>query len=163
VVLLVGLSALDGCDDEGPAAAGLRRASAAESPEARLQAMADPNAQELALRIDFFHAARGRLPAAIDEVGEELDGAGWPRTPRRGRDGVPLGYRATGERTYELHVAVREEGTQQPMWVAVPIEAPTQVPEPVEPGAFRRWWKTKRVPTLVERLRSEPQAEGGGG
>lgn len=127
-----------------------------------LQAMKDRDIQELSLRVAWFYARRGRLPADVDELGGGQNVPAWPPVPTATARGEPLTYRPTGPRTFEL-LRGRPPGPDgRGKTLALPMEVPDNLPTDMGPDAFRPWWELHCFRQMSERLREAFKHLGSG-
>jgi len=144
---------MGGCEEEPTPAnneSGLARHSVA-----MLRTMSDLNILELVLQVAYFQAERGRLPAGIAEVEDATRRTGWPATPTATTGGVPLLYRPTGPRTYQIVLPGDDGQPGTADDVVIPETVPDDVPRGLDQAAFRLWWVTRQVSGLRDRVPEE--------
>ncbi|HUX00858.1 MAG: hypothetical protein WBD63_12590 [Phycisphaerae bacterium] len=141
---------MGGCESEPPPANN--ESDLVQRSVTLLRTMSDSNILELMLQVAYFQAERGRLPAGIAEVEDAMRSTGWPATPTATTRGVPLAYRPTGARTYEIVLPGDDGRPGTADDVVIPETVPDDMPRGLDPAAFRLWWVTRQIGALRDRV-----------
>ena len=140
---------MGGCEEE-PQAGGT--GDLVRHTVATLQTMSDLNILELMLQAAYFTVQRGHVAANLVEIENATRGTGWPATPTATTGRVPLAYRPTGQRSYEILLPGDDGRPGTADDVVIPEIVPDDLPRGLEPAAFRIWWTTRQMGGLRDRV-----------
>lgn len=152
LVVLAAGCLLGGCDSgEEPPPLPSTNAPA----DATSDLFADPAVAGLGRNVAWYTAHGGRLPREPAQVREHVTVPGWSQVPQRTRDGRPVTYRPTGERTFEI--VVGDASGPAAARTVIALTVPENVPTDMAPEVFDQWWglevSRQQLRELEERLK----------
>jgi hypothetical protein len=141
ILLAAALSLLAGGCQPSDEEASKAEAQKADAGFKSLTAMHDKNVTDLSFEIVYFYAKHKRLPAKLEEISPN---------PAATVQGLPITYRATGERTFELIVATDAGAQDSP--IVIPLDIPTDMPATMSKTSLRVWWDLEYDKVRLEKL-----------